>query len=106
LSTDNLLAKQGLSYLSVWCSHSADPEWCSNPQQVKSFVLLPGMTAITNTGVILIVVSEEQVEKTKKEGFKENDFRVCVGMNHTTKAFEAVLVADDDRLKRYIHIFF
>jgi len=51
------------------------------------------MIAITNTGVTSIVVAKEQVEKTRGEGVKETDFRVCVGVNKTNE-IEAVLVAD------------
>jgi len=69
----------------------------SNPHQVEQLVDLPGVIAITNTGVTEILISKEQAEKTKTDGMKDTDFRVCVGVNSRTNKFDAVLVPDHNR---------
>jgi len=74
----------------------------SNVKQIESRVPLEGVIAITNTGVTPIIISQEEVNKTKTSGVSLTDFRVGVVVNATNKKFEAVLIEDNKALTRYV----
>jgi len=63
---------------------------------VEALVLLPGVIAITNTGVTPIIISKEEQQKTEEPGVRVTDFRVGVVVNGNKK-YEAVLIADGTR---------
>jgi len=106
-TADVLVEDQPTAVLAVtqWCGSNqtgsklfvvrADTARASNIHQVEPLVLLPGVIAITNTGVTPIIISKEEHQKTEEFGVSATDFRVGVVVNESK--YEAVLIADGTR---------